>query len=67
MLQPVTALLDLDHMIYLWGLKLETLKAEAYFDTWYYRSISVGAINEPKFGTQPYSRGRWEKFLAQVL
>ena len=30
-------------------------KDKACFDTWYYRSISVGAAKEQKFGTQPYS------------
>ena len=29
-------------------------KDEAFFDTRYYRSISVGALKEPQFGTQPY-------------
>jgi len=28
-------------------------KDEACFDTRYYRSISVGALKEPQFGTQP--------------
>ena len=40
-------------MINLWGPKLATVR-QAYIDTWYYRSISVGAIKEPRFGTQPY-------------